>query len=152
METPPPMGGVVGWVDGMGSGQITKNQINLDLIEIFQFCLKIQHLWRLPHLWVGGWVAWWVGSGQITKNWINLDLIEIFQFYWRFNICGDSPTHGWVYGWLGGLMGGSGQITQNQINLDSIKIFQFSLKIYNLWRHPNLWADVWMHGWVWVNG
>ena len=47
----------------MGSGQITKNQINLDLIEIFQFCLKIQHLWRLP-------------------------------------------THGSVYGWLGGLMGG----------------------------------------------
>ena len=25
----------------MGSGQITKNQINLDLIEIFQFCLKM---------------------------------------------------------------------------------------------------------------
>ena len=36
----------------MGLGQITKNQIYLDLIEIFQFCLKIQHLWRLPHTFV----------------------------------------------------------------------------------------------------
>ena len=29
------------WV---GSGHITKNQINLDLIEISQFCLKIYDL------------------------------------------------------------------------------------------------------------
>ena len=29
------------WV---GSGQITKNQISLDLIEIIQFCLKIYDL------------------------------------------------------------------------------------------------------------
>ena len=36
------MGGSVGqWV---GSGQITKNLINLDLIEIIQFCLKIYDL------------------------------------------------------------------------------------------------------------
>ena len=27
-----------------GSGHITKNQINLDLIEIIQFCLKIHDL------------------------------------------------------------------------------------------------------------
>ena len=38
------------WVDGWfsgsmgGSGQITKNLINLDLIEIIQFCLKIYDL------------------------------------------------------------------------------------------------------------
>ena len=44
----------------MGSGQITKNQIKLDLIKIFQICLKIQHLWRLPHPWVGG-MGGWVG-------------------------------------------------------------------------------------------
>ena len=35
---------VGGWVDGVGqwvgSGQMTKNLINLDLIEIIQFCLK----------------------------------------------------------------------------------------------------------------
>ena len=36
------MGGLVGvWV---GSSQITKNLINLDLIEIIQFCLKIYDL------------------------------------------------------------------------------------------------------------
>ena len=61
----------------MGSGQITKNQINLDLIEIFQFSLKIQHLWRLPHLWVGVWVVelWarctWVSlTGLTEKVWV----------------------------------------------------------------------------------
>ena len=52
----------------MGSGQITKNQINLDLIEIFQFCLKIQHLWRLSHPWVGEWMVGWVdGWGQVKS-------------------------------------------------------------------------------------
>ena len=40
----------------MGSCQITKYQINLDLIKINQFYLKIYDLWRHPHLWVGGWV------------------------------------------------------------------------------------------------
>ena len=36
------LGGSVGqWV---GSGQITKNLINVDLIKIIQFCLKIYHL------------------------------------------------------------------------------------------------------------
>ena len=48
-----------GWVDeridGWGSYQITKNLINLDLIEIIQFCLKIYDLWRYlyscPTLW-----------------------------------------------------------------------------------------------------
>ena len=42
------------WV---GSGQMTKNLINLDLIEIIQFCLKIHDLKRDPHLWVVGWVS-----------------------------------------------------------------------------------------------
>ena len=45
------------WV---GSGQIIKNQINLDLIEIIQLSLKIYDLLRYPHLWVGGWVDGWV--------------------------------------------------------------------------------------------
>ena len=65
------------WV---GIGQITNNLINLDLIEIIQFCLKIYDLQRHPHPWVGGWVGQWVGSGQIINNLINLDLIEIIQF------------------------------------------------------------------------
>ena len=47
----------------MGPGQIIKNQINLDLIEIILFCLKIYDLLRHPHLWMGGlggWVDGWV--------------------------------------------------------------------------------------------
>ena len=55
------------WV---GPGQIIKNQINLDLIEIILFCLKIYDLLRHPHLcvgiWVlglmGGWVDGWMGG------------------------------------------------------------------------------------------
>ena len=47
------------WV---GSGQMSKNLINLDLIEIIQFCLKIYDLLRHPtntptHGCVGGWVG-----------------------------------------------------------------------------------------------
>ena len=50
------------WV---GSGHVTKNLINLDLIEIIQFCLKIYDLCRHPHLWVGVWISGWVnGWGQ----------------------------------------------------------------------------------------
>ena len=40
------------WV---GSGQMTNNLINLDLIKIIQFCLKIYDLLRHPH-------PWWVGG------------------------------------------------------------------------------------------
>ena len=46
----------------MGSGQIIKNQINLELIEIIQFCLKIYDLLRHPDLWVGVWVVRWMGG------------------------------------------------------------------------------------------
>ena len=62
---------VVGWISGwlggsvgqwVGSGQITKNLINLDLIDIIQFCLKIYDLLRHPHLWVDVWVNGW---GQV---------------------------------------------------------------------------------------
>ena len=59
-------------------GQIIKNQINLDLIEIIQFCLKVYDLLTHPHLWMGcmgGWVDGWMG--------------------------------GWVDGWMGGLICGS---------------------------------------------
>ena len=58
------MGGSVGqWV---GSGQMTKNLINLELIEIIQFCLKIYDLLRHLHLWVGVWINGWVnGWGQV---------------------------------------------------------------------------------------
>ena len=61
----------------MVSGQMTKYQINLDLVKIIQFCLK-------------------------TKYQINLDLVKIIQFM----ICRDTPTHGWVCGWVSGSIGG----------------------------------------------
>ena len=104
------MGGWVGqWV---GSGQITNNLINLDLIKIIQFCLKIYDSLRHLHPWVGAWVlgsmggsvGQWVGSGHITKYRINLDLIQFcLKIYdlWRH-------PHLWVGQWLG-----SGQITKN---------------------------------------
>ena len=61
------------WVgQGVGPGQIIKNQINLDLIEIILFCLKIYDLLRHPHLWVGiwvvgGWVVGWM-DGLICES------------------------------------------------------------------------------------
>ena len=61
------MGGLInrwvnGWVNGWRSGQITKNLINLELIEIIQFCLKICDLLRHPHLRVGVWVVGCLGG------------------------------------------------------------------------------------------
>ena len=67
------LGGSVGqWV---GSDQMTKYLISLDLIEIIQFSLKIYDLKRHPHphphplvgQWVGS-VGQWVGLGQMTNN------------------------------------------------------------------------------------
>ena len=47
---------VDGWINGL-SGQITSNLINLDIIEIIQFCLKIYDLQRHLHPSVGGLVG-----------------------------------------------------------------------------------------------
>ena len=49
------------WV---GSGHIIKNQINLELIEIIQFSLKICDLLRHPHLWMGVWVVGWISGSM----------------------------------------------------------------------------------------
>ena len=76
-------GWVYGWFCGMdgsvgqwvGSGHITKYQINLDLIKIIKFCLKIYDLLRHPTP-MGGCMGQWVGSGQMT-NLIKLELINI---------------------------------------------------------------------------
>ena len=56
----------------MGPGQIIKNQINLDLIEIIQFCLKINDLLRHPHLCVGVWVVGLLGGwmGSYVSQWV----------------------------------------------------------------------------------
>ena len=60
-------GWVCGWMGGsvgqwVGLGQMTKNLINLDVIEIIQFCLKIYDLLTHPHLWVGVWMVGWMGG------------------------------------------------------------------------------------------
>ena len=98
------MGGCVGgWV---GSSQMSKNWINLDLIKIIQFCLKIYDLSRHPHPWLGVWMVGyvsgqWVWSGQITNNLINLDIIEIIQFCLKIYDLWRHP-HLWVDGWVNG--------------------------------------------------
>ena len=65
------MDGRLGWSVGqwVGSGQITKHIINLHLIEIIQFCLKIFDLYRLPtHGCVSGWLGGLVnGWGQVKS-------------------------------------------------------------------------------------
>ena len=65
----PTHGWVCGWLGGsvgqwVGSGQMTKNLMNRDLIEIIQFCLKIYDLLRHPHPWVGVWVVGWVSGSM----------------------------------------------------------------------------------------
>ena len=63
-------GWVNGWGQWVGPGQIIKNQINLDLIEIIQFCLKINDLLRHPHLCVGVWVVGWMGGW--LDGWVHM--------------------------------------------------------------------------------
>ena len=67
---------MVGWVSGsvgqwVGSGHIAKYQINLDLIEIIQFCLKIYDLLRYPCLWMGVWINGWVMGGVRSNDLCN---------------------------------------------------------------------------------
>ena len=83
------MGGWLGLSVGqwVGSGQMTKNLISLDLN--WDNSILFEDLWFLetpvptvPPIggWLGGSVGQWVGLGQMTNNWINLDPIEIIQF------------------------------------------------------------------------
>ena len=53
------MGGLICGSMG-GVTHISKNQINLELIEIIQFCLKICNLLRHPHLWAGVCLVGWI--------------------------------------------------------------------------------------------
>ena len=56
-----------GWLGGSmgGSGEITNYLINLDIMEIIQYSLKIYNLLRHPHLWLDVWVDGWVNM------WVN---------------------------------------------------------------------------------
>ena len=60
IHPPPPPGG---WTP-----RISQNSIALELIEIFQFRLKIWNLWRLPHTWVGVWFGGWVDGWDQVKT------------------------------------------------------------------------------------
>ena len=53
---------MVQWVNGWSQVILLNDRINLDLIKIIQFCLKIYDLLRHLHLWVGVWVNGW---GQV---------------------------------------------------------------------------------------
>ena len=92
----------------MGSGQITKNLINLDLIKMTQFCLKIYDFAETPQPMggcMGGSVGQWVGSGHITKYRITLDLVETIQFCLKIYVLLRHPhlcVGGWVVGWVSG--------------------------------------------------
>ena len=95
-----------------GSGQITNNLINLDIIKIIQFCLKIYDLKETPPPmggcmdscvdgWFSGSMGQWMGSGHITKYRINLDLIEIIQLCLKiYNLL--RHPHLWVDVWVNG--------------------------------------------------
>ena len=78
----------------MGSCQITKYRINLDLIGKyvgrFMVCVCVGGGAPTMDRCMAGWVYGWVGSCQITKNQISLNLIEIFQFCLKI--------FGWEYG------------------------------------------------------
>ena len=65
-------GWVCGWMDGsvgqwVGSGHITKYEINLDLIKIIQFCLNIY------------------------------DLLDILDIFWTFYLNHLSPVLGYFF-------------------------------------------------------
>ena len=71
-----------GWLDGslgqwVGSGQITNYLINLDIIEIIQFCLKIYNLLRHPHLWLDVLVVGWKGGLMCGSGWDQVISLKI---------------------------------------------------------------------------
>ena len=57
-----------GLIDG-SMGGVRSNLINLDLIKIIQFCLKIYDLLRHSHIWVGTWMVVWMGGlmGRVNE-------------------------------------------------------------------------------------
>ena len=70
---------------------MTNNQINHNLIEIIQLFLTIFDLESLPPM-----VCWVEGHFDI----FDILLKPPQPFTGLFLICGDSPTYGWVDGWV----------------------------------------------------
>ena len=143
-----------------GTPGISQNSIALELIEIFQFCLKIWNLWRLPHPWVGvllgGWVGWWVGSGQNTKNLKNnRDNSILFEDLWFVETPPPTPLP--MGGWMGGSMGGvrSNDLKFNQSwpNWDNSILFEDLWFVETPPPTPHPWVGGGVGGWVgqWVN-
>ena len=101
--------------------------------------------------WVDGWFSGSMGGVrsyyQISnKSWSNWDNSILFEDLWFIET---SPPMGGCMGeWMGQWVG-SGQMT-NLIKLELIDIIRFCLKIYDLWRHPHIWVDVWVNGWAHV--
>ena len=80
----------------MGPGQIIKNRINLDLIEIIQFWLKIYDLLTHPHLWVGVWVVGWICGlicGSMETTWGQYE--DNVETTWGPQGCGDHMGTMW---------------------------------------------------------
>ena len=76
------------WV---GSCQITRNQINLDLVQIIQFCWKIYDMWRHLYPWVGVWAVGWVDGLEL--------IIKIVLFCLKiYDLC--KLPHLWVGRWV----------------------------------------------------
>ena len=92
------------------------------------------------------------GTSGISQNSITLGTNQDNSIVWRFEICGESSTHGWVHSLVGWLMGGSGQITKNWINVDPIKITQFFFWRFMICRDTP--TNGWVSGWgqvKWLN-
>ena len=67
--------------------QISLNVITLKWIKIFQFCLKIWNMCRLPHLWVG---VWFCG---LVDGWVFLLTLWYLTAYLKHL----SPLQGYFY-------------------------------------------------------
>ena len=79
-------------------------------------------------------------QSKFNSTWTNQDI----SIVWRFEIYGDSPTHGWVYSLVGGMMGGwvdgwvgwwvgLGQIAKNLKNVESKLNQDNSILFEDLW-------------------
>ena len=54
-------------------------------------------------------------GAHFSKNSISLKQIEIFQFCLKYDICGDSPSHGWLGIWVDGWVIRWGQVESLKI-------------------------------------